>query len=132
MIPNPRISNIFYYVSDIDRTEQFYRDVIGLDVQRMPDDGSGHPFLVAPIPGNIDLLFFRGEVRAGNSPIIVFDLGEEGDIDEVVAGLAAAGTTIVTPVSHAPGGWSADFLDSDGYIISIYQSEEVPRSRLQE
>lgn len=126
MIPSPRIANIFFYVSDIDRTERFYRDVIGLEVQRMPDDGDGRPWLNAPIPGNTDLIFFRGEVRAGNSPILVFDLAG-GGIDAVIAGLAEAGTTIVTPVSHAPGGWSAEFADPDGHVFSVYQSEDQPR-----
>jgi len=126
MIPSPRIGTIFFYVSDIDRTERFYRDVIGLEVERMPDDGSGHPWLNAPIPGNTDLIFFRGEVRVGNSPMLVFGL-EEGGVDALIDGLAAAGTTIVTPVSHAPGGWSAEFADPDGHVFSVYQSEDQPR-----
>lgn len=126
MIASPRIGSIFFYVSDIDRTEAFYRDVIGLSIERMPDDGSGRPWLNAPIPGNVDLIFFHGDVRPGNSPILVFDLAE-GGIDSVVEALAAAGTPIVTPVSHAPGGWSADFTDPDGYTFSLYQTEQHPR-----
>ncbi len=126
MIASPRIGSIFFYVSDIDRTEAFYRDVIGLSVERMPDDGSGRPWLNAQIPGNVDLIFFHGDVRPGNSPILVFDLAQ-GGIDSVVEELAAAGTPIVTPVSHAPGGWSADFTDPDGYTFSLYQTEHHPR-----
>jgi glyoxylase I family protein len=123
---NPRIGNIFFYVSDIDRTERFYRDVIGLSIERMPDDGNGRPWLNAPIPGNVDLIFFEGEVRPGNSPILVFDLAE-GGIDRAVAELVAGGATIVTPVSHAPGGWSSEFADPDGYVLSMYQPESKPR-----
>lgn len=126
MIASPRIGNVFFYVSDIDRTEAFYRDVIGLTVERMPDDGSGRPWLNAPIPGNVDLIFFHGEVRPGNSPILVFDLAD-GGIDGVISELASAGTTIVTPVSHAPGGWSAEFSDPDGHMFSVYQTEQQPR-----
>jgi len=126
MIPSPRIGSVFFYVADIDRTETFYRDVIGLSVERMPDDGSGHPWLNAAIPGNVDLIFFRGDVHPGNSPILVFDLAS-GGIDGVVAHLAAAGTQIVTPVSHAPGGWSSEFTDPDGYTFSLYQTEAQPR-----
>ena len=37
--------------------------------------------------------------------------------------------TIVTPVSHAPGGWSAEFADADGHVLSMYQTEDVPRSK---
>lgn len=126
MIPSPRIGSIFFYISDVDRTERFYRDVIGLQVERMSDDGSGRPWLNATIPGNVDLIFFHGDVRPGNSPILVFDLAE-GGIDGVVAGLIEAGTTIVTPVSHAPGGWSAEFEDPDGYVLSLYQAEDKRR-----
>jgi len=128
MLSKSRIGNICYYVTDIDRTERFYRDVIGLDVQRMDDDGSGGPWLLAAIANNVDLIFFKAECRPGNSPIIVFDLAE-GGIDDVVGGLAEKGATIVTPVSHAPGGWSSEFADPDGHLISMYQSETVPRSR---
>ncbi|TKT80395.1 VOC family protein [Aquamicrobium sp. LC103] len=128
MLSKAKIGNICYYVSDIDRTEAFYRDVVGLDVQRMGDDGSGNDWLMASIPDNIDLIFFKLDSRPGNTPIIVFDLAE-GGIDDVVAGLAGKGATIVTPVSPAPGGWSADFADPDGHAISLYQSEDMPRSK---
>jgi len=59
---------------------------------------------------------------------MVFDL-KEGGIDTFVAALAEKGATIVTPVSHAPGGWSAEFSDPDGHTISMYQSEEAPRRK---
>jgi glyoxylase I family protein len=127
MLAKSRIGNICFYVNDIDRTEAFYREVIGLEVTRMGDDGSGNDWLLASIENNIDLIFFKAECRPGNTPIIVFDLAE-GGIDDVVAALAEKGTTIVTPVSHAPGGWSAEFADPDGHVISMYQTEEAPRS----
>jgi predicted enzyme related to lactoylglutathione lyase len=128
MLSKSPIGNICYYVTDIDRTEAFWRDVIGLEVQRMEDDGGGNPWLLASINNNVDLIFFKAECRPGNSPIIVFDL-QEGGIDDVVAGLSEKGTTIVTPVSHAPGGWSCEFADPDGHVISMYQSEEAPRRK---
>ena len=53
----------------------------------------------------------------------------EGGIDGVIESLAAKGATIVTPVSEAPGGWSAEFADPDGYVLSLYQSEKAPRRR---
>jgi len=126
MLSNHRIGAICYYVNDIDRTEAFYRDVLGLNVQRMDEEGDG--WLMASIEGNVDLIFFKAECRPGNTPVIVFDL-PEGGIDDVIAGLAEKGATIVTPVSHAPGGWSGDFSDPDGHVMSFYQSEAVPRSK---
>lgn len=128
MLSKSRIGNICFYVSDINRTETFYRDVIGLDVQRMEDDGDDSPWLLASIENNVELIFFKMECRPGNSPIVVFDL-PEGGIDDVVSGLAKKGATIVTPVSHAPGGWSSEFSDPDGHVISVYQPETAPRSK---
>lgn len=127
MLGHTRIGNIVYYVSDIDRTEAFYRDVIGLEVQRMPGDAeSGGDWLLAPTASGLELLFFNAPTTPGNSPVIVFDL-VDGGIDNLVAGLAAKGATIVTPVSHAPGGWSAEFADPDGHTLSMYQTAEVAR-----
>ncbi|MCR9137654.1 MAG: VOC family protein [Alphaproteobacteria bacterium] len=128
MLGQCKIGSICYYVSDIAKTESFYRDVIGLDVQRMGDDGEGNDWLMAKTANDIEVIFFQLESRPGNSPIIVFDLAE-GGIDDIVAELAEKGVTIVTPVSHAPGGWSADVADPDGHAISMYQTEEVPRKR---
>lgn len=128
MFAKTRIGNICYYVTDIDRTERFYRDTLGLDVQRMGDDGSGNDWLMATTAGGIDLIFFKLESRPGNSPIIVFDLAD-GGIDDVFSALAEKGATIVTPVSHAPGGFSAEMSDPDGHVFSYFQSEDKPRSR---
>ncbi|WP_245299272.1 VOC family protein [Sinorhizobium sp. GL28] len=108
------------------RTEAFYRDVLGLSVQRVDDDGAGNDWLMATIENNVELIFFVAESKPGNTPIVVFDLAE-GGIDDVVGGLAEKGTTIVTPVSHAPGGWSGEFADPDGHVLSLYQSAEMPR-----
>lgn len=128
MLSKTRIGNICYYVSDIDRTEAFYSNVLGLDVQRMGDDGAGNDWLMASVENNVDLIFFVAESSPGNTPIVVFDLAE-GGIDDIVGGLAEKGATIVTPVSHAPGGWSAEFADPDGHILSVYQPAEAPRMR---
>lgn len=128
MFGKVRIGAVCYYVNDIARTEAFYRDVLGLEVANMGDDGSGNDWLQATTEGGIDLLFFKQESRPGNSPIVVFDL-KDGGIDTLVAALAEKGATIVTPVSHAPGGWSAEIADPDGHTISMYQPAEAPRTK---
>lgn len=128
MFGKRKLGNICHYVSDIDRTEAFYRDVMGLDVQRMEGDGEGEgDWLIASTVNGVDLIFFKMESHPGNSPIIVFEIAD-GGIDDIVSSLAGKGVTIVTPVSHAPGGWSSEFADPDGHVISMYQTTEVPRS----
>ena len=126
MLGQCRIGNIFYWVADIDRTEAFYRDIVGLSVRRVSGDKGEPGFLIAPTAGGVDLLFFPGEPKPGNSPIPVFDLAE-GGIDAAVDRLVAAGGTLGAPVSHPPGGWSAEVADPDGYQVSMYQSAESPR-----
>ncbi|WP_129790784.1 VOC family protein [Sphingosinicella sp. CPCC 101087] len=128
MFAKSRLGAVCYYVKDVDRTETFYRDVLGLAVQRMDDDGDGHPWLTATTANGVELLFFTQESRPGNTPIVVFEVAE-GGIDDMVSELADKGVTIVTPVSHAPGGWSAEFEDPEGHVLSMYQSADKPRKR---
>lgn len=90
MLAKLKIENIVYFVADIDRTEAFYRDVLGLDVQRTPDDENGD-FLMMPTAGGISLIFFKNaDIKPGQTPTVVYTL-EEGGIDAVVAGLAKKG-----------------------------------------
>lgn len=128
MLKNCRIGGICFNVNDLARTAAFYRDVMGLEVQDMGDDGSGNDWIMISIENNIDLIFFKGDRPPGTTPIIVFDL-KEGLIDDMIEGLAEKGASIVTPVSHAPGGWSAEFSDPDGHQFSLYQSEDKPRRK---
>ena len=102
MFGKSKLGAVCYYVSDIARTEMFYRDVLSLDIERMEGDGYGHTWLMARTANGVELIFFQQESRPGNSPVNVFDL-PDGGIDNVVTALASKGTTIITPVSHAPG-----------------------------
>jgi len=124
MLNKSKIGAICYYVNNLGKTETFYRDALGLDVQRMEDEGGD--WLLAKTATEVELLFFEQESQPGDSPIIVFELAE-GGIDDMVEALSEKGVTIVTPVSHAPGGWSAEVADPDNHQISMYQSEDVPR-----
>jgi glyoxylase I family protein len=125
MIPKPYETGIVFYVSDIARTEAFYRDTLGLELNRQ--EGAEPYWLTADLQPGLQLIFFEMEGKRGNTPAIVFTL-HEGGIDDIVAALAEQGVTIVTPVSEAPGGWSADFLDPDGFGLGLWQAEDRPRS----
>jgi glyoxylase I family protein len=126
MIGKNRIGTIVYFVSDITRTKEFYSDVIGLEVKPQPPSDDGLPWMIAQTDGGVELVFFQMESTRGTSPIVVFDL-PDGGIDAAVAELARRGATIVTPVSHSPGGWSAEIADPDGHVLSMYQTDSVPR-----
>ena len=122
----PKNASIVYYVSDITRTEAFYNETLGLELKRM--EGADPFWLQGNLEGGLELVFFQQDGIRGNTPAIIFTV-PDGGIDDVVADLAAKGVTIVTPVSEAPGGWSADFLDPDGFGLGLWQSEDLPRSR---
>jgi glyoxylase I family protein len=125
MIPKPHTVSVVFYVADIARTEAFYRDTLGIPLERME---GAEPFWLSGKTGNLDLVFFEMDAVRGSTPALIFDISEEGGIDDIVAALVEKGVTIVTPVSEAPGGWSADFLDPDGFGLGLYQSEAKPRS----
>jgi predicted enzyme related to lactoylglutathione lyase len=116
---------IIFNVTDLDRTDKFYRTHLGLDFVRYEEAGS--TFLMTKIGPDIDVMAFRGDPKPGNTPNVVFGLAE-GGIDGFVERLAAAGVEIVTPVSEAPDGLYADFRDPDGHTVSVYQPATLPRS----
>lgn len=118
-------ASIVFYVSDIVRTEKFYTETFGLELTRM--EGAEPFWLSGTLAGGLDLVFFEMDGVRGNTPALVFTV-DDGGIDDIVAALAEQGVTIVTPVSEAPGGWSADFLDPDGFGLGLWQSGELPRS----
>jgi predicted enzyme related to lactoylglutathione lyase len=121
----PKTASIVYYVTDIARTETFYNQTLGLELTRM--EGAEPFWLQGTLSGGLELVFFQMPAKRGDSPAIVFNV-DDGGIDDIVAELASKGVTIVTPVSEAPGGWSADFLDPDGFGLGLWQPEDKPRS----
>ena len=125
MIPKPHRASIVFYVADIARTEKFYTETLGIELTRM--EGAEPYWLQGELDQGLSVIFFEMEAERGSTPALVFEL-PDGGIDDVVAGLVAQGVTIVTPVSEAPGGWSADFLDPDGFGLGLWSPEDKPRS----
>lgn len=121
----PKSASVVYYVSDIVRTEKFYNETMGLDLTRQ--EGAEPFWLSGALEGGLELIFFQMEGVRGNTPALIFNV-DDGGIDDIVAALSEQGVTIVTPVSEAPGGWSADFVDPDGFGLGLWQSGERPRS----
>ena len=125
MIPKPHRASIVFYVADIARTEKFYTETLGIELTRM--EGAEPYWLQGELDQGLSVIFFEMEAERGSTPALVFEL-PDGGIDDIVAGLVAQGVTIVTPVSEAPGGWSADFLDPDGFGLGLWSPEDKPRS----
>jgi glyoxylase I family protein len=126
---NPRFDRvtIVFNVKDLDRTERFYSEHLGFKFEHGQDEYGGTAFLSTKVGNDVELLVFPGDPRPGNTPGVVFSLGD-GGIDTLVENLAAKGIEIVTPVSEAPGGWYSDFRDPDGQVISLFQAGELPKT----
>lgn len=122
---NAQIKNlgIVFMVKDLGRTYRYYAGTLGLAFEIDNLEGG---YLLARLPGDVELMFFPGEVPRGATPQVVFGLAK-GGIDAIVAALAAAGVEIVTPVTEAPGGWSMDFKDPDGHMLALFQDGALPR-----
>lgn len=114
---------IVFLVTDLARTRRFYAETLGLTFEVEDLEGG---YLQARLPGDVELVFLQGEAVRGTTPQVVFGLSQ-GGIDSMVERLAAAGVEIVTAVSEAPGGWSAEFKDPDGHGLSLYQDGALPR-----
>jgi glyoxylase I family protein len=127
MLGKPRVGAIVFYVKDLARAKQFYGETLGLKTTINPGhddegyDDAKHEWMLAEAE-NASLIFFVRSEPVGRTPIVVFSL--TGGIDDVVEKLARRGVQIITPVSEAPGGWTADFLDPDGHVLSFYQRGE--------
>ncbi len=122
---NAQLKNlaVVFVVSDLTRAHGFYARTLGLTFE-VEDFENG--YLQARLPGDVEFVFLKGEAVPGATPQVVFGLAK-GGIDALVVALAAAGVEIVTPVSEAPGGWSAEFKDPDGHLLSLYQDGALPR-----
>ena len=122
---NAQLKNlaIVFVVADLRRAYRFYSETLGLAFEVEDFEGG---YLQARLPGDVEFVFLPGDATRGATPQVVFGLAK-GGIDGMVASLAAAGVEIVTAVSEAPGGWSAEFKDPDGHMLSLYQDGGLPR-----
>ncbi|KAF1686535.1 glyoxalase [Pseudoxanthomonas broegbernensis] len=125
MLSGSKLDTVVFFVSSLARSAAFYRDTLGLEVQAV--EGHDGPFATAQA-GAVALVFIERPSRVGESPVVVFNIGQ--GIDDCADALACRGVEIVVPVSEAPdGGLTLDFLDPDGAVLSLYQPPRAPRRR---
>jgi predicted enzyme related to lactoylglutathione lyase len=122
MLNHCTIGAIVFFVRDLARAMTFYRDVLGIAVEAHDVE-----YATAQL-GDTSLVFIVREAKAGESPVVVMNVGK--GIDDYAEALAAKGVEIVAPVSACPdGGLSVDFVDPDGNALSLYQPPDMPRRR---
>ena len=105
---------IFYYVSDLDRSVEFYRDVLGFKLTSRDMvarfDVEGTLFELVP---SADLKHFRGN---GNARLAL----RVDDMESATQTLRAKGVSTV-PVEDKGSGLLSFFRDPDGNEICLWQ-----------
>jgi glyoxylase I family protein len=125
MLAQCKLETVVFFVAQLERSIGFYRDTLGLTVERM--EGHDGPLATAQA-GAVSLVFIERPAKAGDSPVVVFTL--DGGIDDCADHLAAHGVEIVVPVSEAPdGGLTLDFADPDRNLLSLYQPADAARRK---
>jgi predicted enzyme related to lactoylglutathione lyase len=109
------VSVIWFPVSDVGRSVDFYRDTLGLQVRDQQDQWAE---LVAD-GLTIGLNSHEEDSRAQGGGVLA--LRPKGGIDAAVQELESRGVTFVGAVSEHPWGRVATFKDPDGNDLQLYQ-----------
>jgi len=107
-----RVGYVMLGVHSLDKTIAFYRDKLGLKLQRKAED-------IAWFDGGGISLVFSPEVDSTpGGTEIVFAVGH---VERAYQGLMHAGV-IFERKPHAldPASWAASFRDPDGHMLSLY------------
>ena len=94
MISNCKVGAIVFFVSDLARSVDFYRDTLGLPVQVV--DGHDGPFAVGDV-GDLSLVFIPRPARAGESPVVVFSLDGGSVVSQAGGGSCRFSTIASSP-----------------------------------
>ena len=107
------VSVIWFPVSDVDRSVGFYRDTLGLELERQ-DNGWAH---LSANGVNVGLNE-REPTDTSGGGVLAFQ--PEGSLDEAVEDLRQKGVEIAG-VSDEPWGRIATFKDPDGHDLQLYE-----------
>lgn len=125
MVKTYGLTHVAVAVRDLDRTEAFYRAILGAVVVYR-DAG----FLQMQTPGARDVLVFEKNAKAagkaGGVMHFGFRLTKAKDIEAARAAVKEAGGTITETGEFVPGEPYLFATDPDGYTIEIWY--EIPTS----
>ena len=122
------ISHVILFVSDLERSVAFYRDVLGI-----PHRFTEHGYAEFETEGTRFALYERTRVRGltgrmpadGGGAEVVFEID---DADEWARRLPASGVEITRLPTDRPWGHrTLHLLDPDGHVVELAQ--RIPRRR---
>jgi catechol 2,3-dioxygenase-like lactoylglutathione lyase family enzyme len=109
-----RASTIISWVSDVQRSQAFYKDVLGLKPRVESEEWN--ECSMGPGP-SLALHPARGQ-RPGTTPALCL---EAPDIKAARKKLQAAKVKGITGFHEIPGGVTVDFQDLDGHVLELVQ-----------
>jgi predicted enzyme related to lactoylglutathione lyase len=110
------VATVWLPVKDMKRAVGFYRDTLGLEVQKETDEWS-------ELDANGLMVGLNSREDAGSDSdggaILTFQ--PDGSIDDEVSRLKDQGVTIAGEISDHPWGRIAAFKDSEGNTLQVYE-----------
>jgi len=111
------VATVWVPVEDVGRAVEFYRDALEFNVKQQDADW-------AEIDANGLLIGLNGRERRGaggdGGPVIAFQVDDS--LETAVEALQERGVTFDTEISEHPWGRIANFNDSEGNDLQLYQS----------
>ncbi len=119
MIETQGLTHLHIYVTDLDRSLRFYREVFGLE--EISRDGPKMVFLRPPGSSDTGTLNEVPEkaVRSGGLDHFGFRLADKSQLDRAIKEVEQAGGRLVERGEHSSGAPYAYMLDPDGYTIEL-------------
>ena len=107
------IAAVWLPVTDMERAVGFYRDTLGLEVNEHDGDWT------EVTAGDQRIGLNEGESPAGDGGAVIA-FAVEGELEQAVAELTAAGVKFPGEISDHPWGRIATFKDPDGNDLQLY------------
>jgi catechol-2,3-dioxygenase len=107
------LTHLHLDVRELERSERFYRDVLGLPVDRRDTS------LIVRRPGFL-MVLNAGEPSVAGTFHFGFRVATPGDVDEWFTRFATTGVSIVKAPNAANGVYVGRIADPDGYPIEVY------------
>ena len=122
------IGHLILYVSDLDRSRAWYRDVLGMELVADAEILSGC-FLSFGTRDH-DIALIQDEVATATKTVHHIALRFDGDLDGLKAfhrRLLAKGVTVERTVDHGIS-YGVYFLDPDGHRLEVFLEQKRPEA----